>query len=423
MDTRDEPGTGRSLLLTPGPSRLLIAVSLLGSVGLGLYQAGSVVYFVKYVGLTTTQVGLGLSVAGLIGLFCGLPIGHLVDRFGPRRIAIVLACAKAATLLGALAAENFWHFLPIVMLLSIAESGLVVSNEAVIAGLVSGLARVRLAAWLRSAFNVGLAAGSMLAGLALAVGTTTAYRGLIGSYVVISLLVGWLYARLPAVATAEHAGRRSWIRALAGLRDRPYLVMAQVLCLSQLGDIVLTVGLPLWVVSFTHAPTSFAAWLGTINTVLVALLQVRLARFAETVAASVRAQYWALGLMAICCVLAGAASSVATWSAVALLVTAVIALTIGEMLGQSARWQLRFSFAAADAQGAYGAAFRLGLIVPFALGPLLVTALISNLRFGGWLILAAIFVAGMAASRFAIAWAESTRPPEAERASAAEVAR
>jgi MFS family permease len=352
-----------------------------------------------------------------------LPIGHLVDRFGPRRIAMVLACAKAATLLAALAAENFWHFLPIVMLLSVAESGLVVANEAVIAGLVTGLARVRLAAWLRSAFNVGLAAGSTLAGLALAVGTTAAYRGLIGSYVVISLLVAWLYGRLPQGSETGRAGRPSWLKALAGLRDRPYLVMAQVLCLSQLGDIMLTVGFPLWVVSFTHAPTSFAAWLGTINTVLVALLQVRLARYADTVSGSRLAQYWALALMAVCCVLAGLASSVATWSAVALLVAAVVALTVGEMLGQSARWQLRFSFADPTAQGAYGAAFRLGLVVPFALGPLLVTALISTWQLGGWLVLATIFVAGIAASRVAIAWAESTRPPSAEIAAEPEAAR
>jgi len=48
MDGPGETVVERNPLLTPGPSRLLIVVSLLGSLGLGRYQAGSPVYFVKY---------------------------------------------------------------------------------------------------------------------------------------------------------------------------------------------------------------------------------------------------------------------------------------------------------------------------------------------------------------------------------------
>jgi hypothetical protein len=117
--------------------------------------------------------------------------------------------------------------------------------------------------------------------------------------------------------------------------------------------------------------------------------------------------------MVVMCVLAGLSGEVSRWPACALLVASVVALTFGEMWGQGARWAMRYSLAPASAQGEYGAAFRLGLIVPRALGPLLVTALTSELRLGGWLILAGLFAVAIAATRPATQWAVRTRPADA----------
>ncbi len=394
--------------MKPSNGRVLVLAGLLSSAGLGLYQAGSAIYFVRSVGLSPTEVGTGLSIAGLAGLVCGLPLGQLADRIGPRTVAIGLEAFKAVPLTLALWAQNFWQFLLIVTALGIAEAGLAIANEAVVAGVTAGSSRVRISAYLRSVFNIGLTGGSLLAGLALAVGTRLAYQGLIFSYVVVSALVGLLYLLLPKVpGTERKAG--SPFGAFRALRDVPYIAMAQLLCLSQLGDVVLTIGLPLWIVTSTDAPVALAAWIGAINTVLVATLQVRVAGAAETLTGAIRSHEWALGSFVVMCLLAGAAGYVSVVPAIVLLVLSVIALTAGEMLAQSARWQLRFSFAPPDAQGQYGAAFRLGLLIPRAAGPMLVTALTSQWRFAGWLVLGTLFAAGIAANRPMIGWAQRTR--------------
>src|SRR5262249_58689599 len=71
--------------LVPGQrvGRWLALAALIDSTGTGLFMTGSAIYFTRVVGLSAAQVGLGLSVAGLVGLLGSVPIGVLGDRFGP----------------------------------------------------------------------------------------------------------------------------------------------------------------------------------------------------------------------------------------------------------------------------------------------------------------------------------------------------
>ncbi|MEU8264347.1 MFS transporter [Micromonospora sp. NPDC048999] len=405
------PPPTRRLLPEPGPGRVLVAVSLLGSVGLGLYQAGSVVFFVRSVGLSATQVGLGLSVAGFLGLVAGLPIGRLADRVGPLPVAVGTAIAKAVPLAFAVWVHDFWQFLLVICVLGVADSGWTVANEALIARIMTGAQRVRVSAYLRAVFNIGLTVGSLAAGIALGVGTRTAYASLIWAYVGTSVLGALLYLGLPAPPGQPDRAARPGVRVF---RDLPYLAVAQHSNLTTIGDTILAVGLPLWVVSATTAPPQLAGWLLAVSTLLVAALQVRAARAAETLTAARRAQEWALAAMVLTCVLAALSAVAPRWPAVALLVACVVALSAGEMWGQAARWELRFDLAPADAQGEYGAAFRLGLILPRAVAPILITALTSHWGPGGWLALAVLFGLGIATNRPVIGWALRTRPQKPE---------
>lgn len=401
--------------LRSGPGRLLVLVSLLGSIGYGLYSAGSAVYFVREVGLSPTLVGTGLSAAGFAGLFAGLPIGRVADRFGAKRVAVAMAAARTVPLAFALWVDAFWQVLLIVLVLGIAESGWTVAEEATIAHVTAGAGRVRISAALRAVFNVGLTVGSLLAGVALAIGTRHAYDSLIWAYVTTSVLGAVLYTRLPRTPARGDGGGPKALSSRA-LRDRPYMSVALVSCLSTLGDTLLSIGLPLWIVSDTAAPRSMAGWLLGINTLLVAALQIKVAKAADTMPGAIRSQQVALVALALCCVLAGLSGHQGRWPATALLLAAVVALTIGEMTGQGARWAMRFTLAPPSAQGEYGAAFRLGLIIPRAAGPVLVTSLTSNWRMSGWLVLCALFLAGVGLTRPVTQWAVRTRPAEAAEA-------
>ena len=396
-----------AVLPEPGPARLLAATSLLGSFGFGLYQSGSAVYFVRSAGMAENRVGLALSVAGLAGLLLGIPIGQLADRHGPRGVAIAMSVLKAVPLAAFPWTHAYWQFLAAATVFGVADAGWSVANEAIIAGVITGGARIRASAYLRSVFNVGITAGAFCAGLALASGTRAAYLALFAGCVLACLTTAASYLLLPRTPGVPPG--EAPVRGLRAVRDLPYLAVAQISNVTLLSDTVLFVGLPLWLVSGTSAPPSLAAWLVALNTLLVVGLQVRTARSAETIGGAMRTQRWAFGALIVMCVLAGAAGHFSAWPASGLLVVCVVALTGGEMWGQGSRWALRFAFAPPGAQGQYGAAFRLGQIGPRVLGPICVTALTGRWHFGGWLVLAAVFLAALAAGGPVISWAERTR--------------
>jgi hypothetical protein len=392
----------------PGPGRTLAVISLLGSLGFGLYQAGSVLYFVRFVGLPALRVGFGFSVAGAVGLVVGLAAGRFADRLGARRVAIWAAIGKTVPLLFAPWVNDFVQFLVVVTALSVAESAWIVANEALLARVVTGHTRVHLSAVLRSIFNVGLTLGSLAASVALAIDTRAACATLVAAYGIASLLEALVCAQMPADLRPDAPAEA--VRPGRALHDLPYLGVSLHSSLTTLGDTILVVGLPLWIVSDTAAPPAVAAWLIALNTVLVVCFQVRAARSAATVPGAVRTQEWALAALTGCCAAIGLAGLVPLGVAVTLLVIGVLALTAGEIWGQGARFALRFSLAPPHAQGEYGAVFRLGLLLPRVAGPVLVTAVTSQWRVAGWLALGAVFALAILANRPLAAWAVRTRP-------------
>src|SRR3546814_20003215 len=74
------------------------------AVGDGTFMTGSAVFFTQVVGLSAAQVGLGLTIAGVAGFLAALPMGKLVDRFGPRRMWALSAAGQAAVF-------SVWPFL------------------------------------------------------------------------------------------------------------------------------------------------------------------------------------------------------------------------------------------------------------------------------------------------------------------------
>jgi MFS family permease len=69
-----------------GPQRALILAGFVSRVGNSLFNAAAILYLTLVVHLPATQVGAGLTIAGLIGLVAGIPAGNLADRYGPRTI-------------------------------------------------------------------------------------------------------------------------------------------------------------------------------------------------------------------------------------------------------------------------------------------------------------------------------------------------
>jgi len=368
----------------------MVIASFAESLGGGLYVTGSNVYFVRSVGLSANQVGIGMAAATVLGLTAGIPIGKLCDRVGARDVIIVLWMICIPLMLSLTQVRSFWSFLPLTTALWAAIMGAEVARGVLMARVAGLFGATKLALYSRSAFNAGWSVGLLGAGIAISIGTRPAYLSLFVGAAATMILNVLILLRIPrdTPAPSEHSEERP----AAALRDLPYMMVAQVSGLIRLGDSILTIGLPIWIVTRTVVPRGLAAWLLIVNTLLVVVLQVRVTRRASTVAGAAQIQRWAFLAIAFACLIVSPTGRLGALTATVLLLASTILLTFGEIWGEGAWWSLRYSLADPDAQGAYGAAFALGQAAPGVLGPVMVTSLAIGLGSRGWLILTGIFL-------------------------------
>src|ERR1700749_4387529 len=80
-------GSALQRLVPPtAPPRRLATQSRLFATAEGTFMTGSAVFFTQVVGLRAAQVGLGLTIAGVVSFLVAYPAGKLTDRIGPKRM-------------------------------------------------------------------------------------------------------------------------------------------------------------------------------------------------------------------------------------------------------------------------------------------------------------------------------------------------
>lgn len=399
--TLERPATRR-------PGRLLAAAQLAGSLGDGAFLTCSVLFFTRIAGLTPAQVGLGLTLGWAVGSVAGVPLGDLADRHGARGSAVLLALATGTSILAFLLVRSPLAFVLAACLYGSCQTGLAAARQALLAALADPAQRTRVRAHLQSAGNAGLAVGAGLGGLALAADTAPAYLTVFvldaASFVVTAAL---LYA-LPAVprASAPRGGEPK----LAVLRDRPYALVTVLNAILLLRMPLLSVAIPLWIVERTAAPGWTVSALFVLNTVVVVLLQVRVAgRLASVGSAARMVRRSGVLLLASCVAFALSAAGTSPWTAFGVLVVGALVQVLGEMLQSAGSWEIGFALAPADKQGQYQGFFGTGTSVARAIGPVLPSTVVIGWGLPGWLLMGAIFAAAGWAMGPAVRWAAATR--------------
>lgn len=386
-----------SRILPPaGPPRVLAAAQLANSLGDGAFYACSALFFTRIVGLSAVQVGVALTVAWAMGMLAGVPLGYLADRWGPRRTTVALALATAATLSTFLVVRAYPLFVVVVCLYACCQGGLNSARQALLAGLVAPELRTRTRAHLQATLNAGLAIGAGIGGLALWADTALAYLAVFAMDAASFLAAALVLRRLPEVPPAP-ADRDGGPR-LAVLRDRPYALITFLNAIMYLNMPVLSLGLPLWIVTHTDAPKPMAAALLIVNMLSVALFQVRVARQVTDLRSAARTTARGGALMLVAClVYALSGGPVGLWGAIAALLVAAVIQVFGEMMQGAGGWELSFALAPDGKQGQYQGFYGMAPQIARMLGPVLVTTLLVGWGIPGWLVLGALFlVAGLA---------------------------
>ncbi|MFE7565233.1 MFS transporter [Kitasatospora sp. NPDC057500] len=390
----------RRLLPAEPLLRRLALMSLVNAVGDGLFVTVNVLFFTRSLGLTPGSVALGLTVAGVCGVFAGVPAGRLADRVGSKRLLLVLGPLEAAAVLGYAFVRSFAAFVVLACAATVLSRGAAAVRSALIARALPAEGQVRSRALLRSVANAGLVVGSGGAALALQADSYAGYVTMLVLDAVSFLGVTALLAGLPVAATAAArtgVGGRAAVGGRAGadrrtaLRDRRYLLVTALHAVLELQLAVLTVGLPLWIVLGTEAPAATVAAVNVVNCLLVVLFQVRASRGVTDVPSAARACARGALLLAAGCLGYAAAQYGPGWAAAVALLAGSLVHTLGELLTSAGGWTLSLDLADARAHGEYQGVFLSGQAAAHVIGPLVVTLTAVDHGAAGWVVLAGLF--------------------------------
>jgi MFS family permease len=368
---------------------------LVDSLGTGLFLTGGVAFFIKVVGLTPVQVGLGFSLASLLTFFASVPTGWLADRMDARKLLIVVHLVEAVLFCLYPLVHSFLGFVLVACATSVAIRAASTVRAAVTGAVLEPERRVAGRAYLRSVFNAGFAGGSALAAWALADESNLACE-----LVILGNAFSYLRAALTLlpVPPVPPKPRPAGASKAPALKDVPFVLLTLVNGILSINGIVLTLALPLMIVSGHGIPRPLAGLFVTANTVLVVLFQVRLSRNTDTVEGGARAQRKAGILLALsCCGIAAAATTHVPAIAIICLVAAVLVLTAGELLQMAGSWGISYGLAPEHARGEYLGVYALGAAFAETAGPAATTSLGVGQGTVGWLVIAAVFLlAGLA---------------------------
>lgn len=405
-DVAHDPLTVRGIPVDPN-LRILAVATLVNTFGNGAMLTTFALYFTLVVGLKPTQVGLALSAGAFGGMLAQVPAGHLADLRGPRMVLQMFTFGAGLAMLGLLFARSVWALVAVMAVIAVFDRG----GRAVLNGYVAVLAEggqgVRFKAYLRAVTNVGISFGALFGGLALWVDQGWAYLAVFAldaaTYVLTSIWLGRLQHIAPSPA------RKAGEPRIAVLHDLPFVVITLLSGVAAMHFIVMELAMPLWIAQDTSAPRSMVAITLMINTVCVALLQVRLTRGIDLVVPSSRAMarsgLWIAGGFA----LIAFASDQPPWLAIALLCAGALVHVVGEMIGSGGQWGVQMGLAPRERQGQYQGFAGMGFSLSHMVAPMLITLLCIEWGRPGWFVLGAVIAAASALMVPASAWALRSR--------------
>jgi MFS family permease len=373
--------------------RLLAAQAVIGF-GDGLWFTIWAIFFTRIQGIPAEQMGLAVGLGGAAGLLAATPAGVLADRRGPREVLAVVIALRGLVMTAYLLVDGFWSLLLVTGLFAAAQSSGAGLRVTLVYGLMPPEQQLRVLAQSRVVQHIAYAVGAGAAGLVLAAGSRAAFVVAVLVNAASFAVTAAITMLVPKVAPVPKERRQAGTKAL---RDLPYLVIMASTALLSLCWAMLSSGLPLWIANDTAAPLWTAAVAVVISSAAIALFQVRVTRQASGIDGAVRAtRISAVALAACCAVFASASWPTAPAAAITVVVLGVGLHVVGELYYVSSRWGLSLGLMGRDAEGQYQGVAASTEAAAIALGPALVTTLVTGLASTGWMLLGALLLLAVA---------------------------
>jgi hypothetical protein len=418
VETRDERGIRRRggpawarRQFWQGPIGGIYLATVVQAVGLGTWYACWALFYLRSIGLSAAQFAVGITAAGVVGMFAGMPIGYLADRIGPREVLIVLTAARGLGTIALIFVSGFWTAMLVTCVLVFVERSAPGVRIAVVSGLTSGPDRLATLSRCHVMKETGAVAGSLIGGAVLLFDSRPAYVAAVVFCGVTQLLFAVLIVRVPHV---ESLRERKVSRTVLVLRDRPFLTLTVLAGCLALNWGMLDAGLPVWLSTHTESPLWTMGALLAFNGVVLVLLLNRFTAAASTVPAAGRLGVVAGVLLGASCVVFATTDGATGTVVIVLLFAAATVHVFGELCFVSSGYGLSVGMTKEDAHGEYQGMFNTGEGAAMMLAPGLLTAMLAGWGRPGWLVLGGLFVVAGAGLLLTSRWSERERAVAAQ---------
>ncbi|HEX4977980.1 MAG TPA: MFS transporter, partial [Nocardioides sp.] len=248
--------------------------SLLFALGEGTFLTGSAVFFTQIVGLSAAQVGLGLTFAGIAAFLAAVPMGKLVDRFGPKKMWAASSTGQAAMFSLWPFIDGFAGYVAMAVVMDVIGALGGAAHGAYTIDVLPPEERVKSRAYMYSALNVGFTLGALTGGLALAFDSNDLLHALPWFTALVFVLNAVKITGLPRASHDDRSPeeRRVKVPGPGPLRNPGWLLTTFFGGVFWTNQVLLNVVIPLWLVEETDAPRVLLAFLFGTNTVMCIFL-------------------------------------------------------------------------------------------------------------------------------------------------------
>ncbi|MFI5614938.1 MFS transporter [Amycolatopsis sp. NPDC051903] len=379
-------------------SVVLLSALVVDSVGTGLFQPLSVLFFAKLTSVPLALIGVLLSLATAVTLPVPLLAGRLADRTGPLTLVVGAQLAQGAGFLLFTVVTGPVGIFLVSALVAVGVRFFWSCVFTAVADLADGSDARRTKdewfGWVATTRTAGLGVGGLITAAVVGIDTPAAYRTLAVGSAVCFLGAGAAIAarvRAPRRVTADdHGGYRGLLGA------RPFLALTGLNTVFALSSMMLALGLPVFATVGLGGP----AWLAPVvlvgNTVFITLLRapaVRLAApFRRTRVLTAAAGMWA----AWCGLFALLVPGQPGWVLPVLLVATVL-FSAAEAVHAPVSTALAEELSPTGARGRYLAVYQYSFTVAGLVAPAFFTSLFEVRYWLPWLVLAVVnALAGLA---------------------------
>lgn len=382
-----------------GEHRRFVSAIAVDAIGSGVFLPVSLLYFLATTPLSLIHIGFALSIASALQLPFAPLLGGLVDKVGARRVLLAANLLEAVGFVGYVFANSFASVLVAAAVVQLGQTAFWGSYSPVVATIAAPGERERWFGFLGALRNASFAVGGLAAGVAITIGTTTAYTAVVVvnavSYVLAYLLILSVKApRHVEVAAPAAASPAGWSQVL---RDRPYLLLVGTNYTYAMSAMALNVAVPVYLTHSLGLPGWVTGAVFTINTIMIGLGQGLVVNAME---GSVRANILAVGALfsaaSYLILLSAEWTSVVIGVAVAL--AGAVVYTGGELIAGPVLSALATDAAPAHLRGRYVSIYQMSWTVSSSVAPISMTWLLEEGPTALWGALTAVALLGVALS-------------------------